>query len=338
MPTPPRSPFEVLQSTLDAATTASRILESSAVAEYLASTREMQSGIAKLLDARSTVGKHLAEVAKVHDYSKLFEVTSEAQTLAKLLPSYDFAKLLPTYEFSAVSSLLAFDASKWLPVYDLNQAAHAAHSLGQRFEAIAKATSLAGVFDQFEQIQPIIERYEAALVDAPDVAAKRLTFREAIEAVVEVAAKIHLGAKTPKEKFKNYLAILYVLYAIWSSYALSVSHAQLAQGISDSRRVQGEQAVAVATLTEAVRQLREQVLRRESAPVLRVPSCAILRVGPDGSTARVATVKTGQRLKMLARYKRWYYVEMLTDEGTATAIRGWVYKRNVRLTNESMDH
>jgi hypothetical protein len=302
--------------------------------------------------------------AQAPDFSRLFGVTTESRTaFAKVLPTFDLsaiagistshAALFAGLDVSASTTLAAqlkslaglaglasaLDASKWLPIYDFDQAWHASTRIAQQFEAISKSSVFAAVADSLERVRPVIEGYEDALADAPDAAIRRLTFVESVESVLEVAGGLNFDAVTPKDIFKHRIAILWLLVTMWFAYLSFQSDsdkareiremrgAQREQGseIRELRREQREQALAMTALTEAMRQLQAD----EESLVLRVVDRSILRAGPDGGTPRVTSMKVGRMLKVLAQYRRWYYVEILTEGRIGTEIRGWVYRRNV---------
>jgi hypothetical protein len=193
---------------------------------------------------------------------------------------------------------------------------------------------VASFVDETERLRPVFEKFWTELETAPDEPAKRLTLDQAARAIFEGATGREWRVDTPVARLKLVAFIVTALTVFVLGKWSEAEQNQKLDGIHDLLR---DQVQVTATVAESVRQIQlvqEQQQRQQSAlpklPLLRVANTGNLREGPSPKTQRIKVVSPGDTLEEIVRVDRWYFVEVLAENGERTGLRGWVYRRNVR--------
>jgi hypothetical protein len=201
----------------------------------------------------------------------------------------------------------------------------------QAFTVPDFGAALAGfTVPDLSHLEPLLEQHRRAILDAPNEPARRRTVAVAMVAIEEAT---HFQLPATPESLTRFVIywLVFILMLQHATYQSQQRERTLMKGV-DRRfaTMEREHAETVAVLAEARRQLYEK-LAAEPMIILEVARRGVVRVGPSGATERITTVKTNQRVKWLQSFERWRYVELLDDAGHGTGVRGWIYRRSVRV-------
>jgi hypothetical protein len=217
------------------------------------------------------------------------------------------------------------DPSQWMPrLPDMSLIAQQVARTQQHYRAVYESTSI-GVLQEIERMRPIIDQYQQALREAPDEAAQRLTLNAAIRAVVEGATDLETRLTTPADRIKFVTKIVVILICI-------LLDRQRDAEMKELRRDSAQQAAVTAAVVARLHEL-ERAHGQDDLPtglVLQVVDAARLREDPSTTYAPIRRLARGTRLEAIVLVDRWYYVELLSEDGHRTGLRGWIYRRVVR--------
>lgn len=234
--------------------------------------------------------------------------------------------------WEALSRTAVFEVPRWLRDLDSTAILKAATVASASWESLLSAPGFAQIAVDTQRLQSLAASHREAIRAATGSIERRLTMEEYMRAGFEVAIGASSRPKTPEEVFKLRLAMFYFLCGLLLNLNSHYQTARQSSEADERRVVEREHAQSIASLTEAVRQLKEDMSLRSAEPDLRlrVTRPGILREGPSSHTPRVARLKTGQRLRLISEYDRWLLVEVLASDGSKTGILGWVYQRVVQ--------
>jgi hypothetical protein len=203
-----------------------------------------------------------------------------------------------------------------------------------RSVAVAFENEIRGI-RRLQDLRPWFEELDSAIrigADEGSDGLPALTLSDTFEAVLDgiVGVDVHNAFSSPKQRLTALLKIAVFLWAVYQWQQGRLLNAD----VRELRRIQRQQAETIAAATEAVRRLTDEVqgLKNQSPAIhLEVAEDGILREGPSGRTTRVGRVHSGQVVRLLSVYGRWRYVEVLDANLQESDIRGWLYRRNVRV-------
>ena len=214
--------------------------------------------------------------------------------------------------------------------------AHHAARTAQQYAAIFAGTratdaetlaTLAAVLAEVDHVRPVLEQYGKELAAAPDERSRRLTMGKAARAIFEGAIGVETSATTPEAWLRfwsrAFFTLLVFTYLQWSA--------------SNDRRENRElHRQTAGALVEALKNIQAELHREREAdlrprgPLLRVRGNGSVREGPSSTARRISPLSAGDALELIATVDRWYYVEVLTEDGFRSGHKGWVYRRNTR--------
>jgi hypothetical protein len=189
----------------------------------------------------------------------------------------------------------------------------------------------AELVDDTERLRPAVERLWNELKTGQDEAGQRLTLQNFVRAAFEGSTGQKLRLDTPVGRVRLFTWVVRILI-VWML-------AQQASQLLDQKQnrivdLLEHHAPVITALAETVRQLQQEHEEQHHTelpkPSLRVADTVNLREGPSSDMRRVAVLRAGVMLEEIVRVNRWYYVEVLANDGQRTRVRGWVYRRNVR--------
>jgi hypothetical protein len=274
------------------------------------------------------------------DLRRLRELTEATTRAQELLARSDFMQagqrvraLIDTSKF-AEATLLGAEAAKYIPdpsqwmprLPDVALMAQQIERTQRHYAAILNSTSIAGVLDEVNRVRPIIEKYQEALAKAPDESSERLTLRDYALALIEGTSGLKMRLKTPYERWVFWVSVMMLIFRL-------TSDANNAREQSESRRLTSEQGQLINRLTDEIRQAQRKLADHDDlpeGPMLRVANPARLRALPSADAQIVGRFEPGTKLELIVALDRWFYVEVLAEDGKRTGLRGWVYRRVVR--------
>jgi len=315
----------------------------------LASNRESARRVSDMLGGLGTVGATRDLVGSF----ALRETTDLLGGIAKKLSTPASVDLLGAWKGDVAS---AFGLDAWKSVastlnLDLWKTAASTAPLTAMLKAFEIPPGLKdfGISPpEIERIRQDFDQWQQQIDDAPDEKSKWAAAREALQGIAEAITSAEYPATTPKQRAKN--AALYVMFACWViSYVLAqldnrAIHAELRelrhgqeQILRLQQREQERHEKAEAEIKGQLAIMQRLLEERASqtappaGPLCRVADPATLRTGPSGSTDRVMSLAVGTMLRHVTKADRWYFVEVLNADGSTSDVRGWVYRRNVRI-------
>ena len=186
--------------------------------------------------------------------------------------------------------------------------------------------------EEIARLRPTFEQWQRDLEAAEDDEAERLTFRQRLQAIAEAFVGTDFHAATRRERIKRLTRL--ILFVCWmvNTVVQTADSAAMRRDLDTLKEQQKRQAGIIGELVAQVQALQErQSGIPPTGPLCRVAKSAVLRLGPSGATQRVASLKVGTVLRFLTKHQRWYFVEVLNADGSTSGVRGWVYRRNVRI-------
>ena len=245
----------------------------------------------------------------------------------------DLAPMLRSLVGVPELSSFAPDGQGW-PSLAIPGPLRSASDVARQSQDVIKSLTASGLFGQVDdQTGASIGQLLDRIREAPDEPARRLSVRAALQAAVKGATGVDARLTSPRKRVEFVFAVLGLIISILLTVRSSHQQTRLTGEAAELRGIQRAQAETIAELTITLHEIQEHLAedRRTPVVVLQTVRHAVLREGPNGATARVATIPPGQRLLLKASYERWHWVEVLDALGQPADVRGWVYRRAVRV-------
>ena len=186
--------------------------------------------------------------------------------------------------------------------------------------------------DAFANMRPILDRLHAdMLAERP---ARRYTAGAFALALFEAVTNARTDGDSPKDVMALWLTVLVFVLTHMMAYQSQQRVQTELRGVRGDvrglRQVQREQAESIAALHDALRAVTARTADRdEQKAYAEVTAAGVLREAPSGASARVGSLRRGQKVRLLTMIGRWRFVEVL--DGEESGETGWVYRRVLKM-------
>ena len=220
----------------------------------------------------------------------------------------------------ADAMMKSLDSSQFLSTFASDQAiafksaSVSASAMSSQLDAILRGPSFAAFQLELDRAQEFVARYASRTFDETDEEEGRVTLAQTLRSGFAIVFNTEFKFATPQQRVALLLAVIY--FVINQASCIYQSHLAATEA-KEHRRIERAQAETIAKLTETVHQLQATLEAPSPAPsiLVTVTRRSFLREGPAGTTKRVGTMRSGQRLKVISLYAQWDYVEVLRNDG-----------------------